>query len=240
MQRKSGYERAFEASEHCTVHAKACVEIVRWCAEANGRDAFGVMRDVERALFDVLCGVMDEDRIVEYKKAFPAKAPELHEIIRRLSLHARETGRECLSDLHQIFAADLGRGQVFMPWEAADFLANSVVSKEIARDAGGDRPVEVIEPACGCGRLVVSAARALRRTGRKFRIVAADVDADAVKATVVNCFLLSIPACVVHGNFLSGEVADAVVCEPPKPPRPALPEELEAVKKILKSEKVTR
>ena len=240
MQRKSGYERAFEASEHCTVHAKACVEIVRWCAEANGRDAFGVMRDVERALFDVLCGVMDEDRIVEYKKAFPAKAPELHEIIRLLSLHARETGRECLSDLHQIFAADLGWERVFMPWEAADFLANSHVLEANRLDAKGNRTIEAIEPACGCGRLVVAAARALRESGRKFRVVTADVDADAVKATVVNCFLFQIPACVVHGSFFSGEVADAVVCEPPKRPRPALPEELEAVKKILKSEKGTR
>lgn len=240
MKRRNKFERAFETSGCCTEHAKACVELVRECAERNGRDAFGVMRDVERALFDVICGVMDEDRIAEYKKAFPEKAPELHEIIRRLSLHARETGRECLSDLHQIFAADLGWERVFMPWEAADFLANSHVLEANRLDAKGNRTIEAVEPACGCGRLVVAAARALRRTGRKFRIVAADVDADAVKATVVNCFLFQIPACVVHGSFFSGEVADAVVCEPPTRPRPALPEELEAVKKILKSEKGTR
>lgn len=78
-------------------------------------------------------------------------------------------------------------GQFFTPEPITDFMASSIVTKDM--EAGKT----VCDPACGSGRMLLAAAR----INRQLRFYGADIDPICCKMSLVNMLL----------NSLSGEIA---------------------------------
>jgi hypothetical protein len=70
--------------------------------------------------------------------------------------------------------------------------------------------IDLMEPACGAGGMVIAEAEALRQAGMNYQQVmhatCIDIDVRCVHMTYVQLSLLHIPAIVLHGNSLSNEV----------------------------------
>jgi len=129
--------------------------------------------------------------------------------------------KECRGDcfnfhdtLGEIYMTDeiAGRSRMdkdvaFTPWNVAEMMA------EIAL---GDNPIHhrgfitLAEPACGTGVMGIAAAAVLKNHDVNFQkcmhITATDVRSIFAHMAYIQFSLLHIPAVVIHGNTLSGEV----------------------------------
>ena len=73
-------------------------------------------------------------------------------------------------------------GVHYTPPELAAFLADRAVRAVRAVDPPGERPVRVLDPACGDGALLAAAGQRLRAGGYRVELVGADRDPTAVAA----------------------------------------------------------
>lgn len=107
--------------------------------------------------------------------------------------------------------ADFGNewaGQFFTPFEISRLSARLVVGDGAkARELGF---IDVLEPTCGSGGMVIALADALRDAGLSYQsamhATCIDIDARCVHMTYLQLALLHIPAIVLHGNSLTDEV----------------------------------
>lgn len=110
---------------------------------------------------------------------------------------------------------ELGLGNA----RSGQFFTPYTVSRMMARMTIGDSPVvpphgfiDVIEPACGAGGMVVAMADALHQAKvnyqRHLHVTCIDIDLRCVHMTYLQASLLHIPAVVLHGNALSDEAWD--------------------------------
>jgi len=106
---------------------------------------------------------------------------------------------------------DAWRGQFFTPWNICSFMARLTIGTVTAREVeerGGFLTLQ--EPAAGAGGMILAAAEALREQGinpqTALCVEARDIAAPCVWMSYIQLSLSGIPACVVHGNTLSGEV----------------------------------
>lgn len=143
--------------------------------------------------------------------------------------------------------------QFFTPWGAARLIAGM----SIPADADGDQLSyqRFLDPACGAGVLSLAAATVLAERGRDLLtrsvFVAWDIDMDCSRMTWLQLTRSGIPAVVVNGNSLTGDIhhkwgtpalaafvhshgtdpltdfsPDVVLANPPfgaKPERPSIP-----------------
>ena len=101
-------------------------------------------------------------------------------------------------------------GEYFTPQGLAMAMAS------LAQDGGGitttmpeDRPLEVNEPACGSGRMVLAVASSLVDAGydvHNMRATVADLSESCYYMAYINLTLWAVPAIVRRMNTLSGEV----------------------------------
>lgn len=104
---------------------------------------------------------------------------------------------------------DLGNsaaGQFFTPFSVSSLMAElTLVGMEKTIEQRGF--LELSEPACGSGGMVIACAQAMKINGYNYQqmmhATLVDVDATAVHMAYVQCALYGIPAIVVHGNTLS-------------------------------------
>lgn len=110
---------------------------------------------------------------------------------------------------------DLGNdraGQVFTPFHVSQLMARVLVGDAAAArgEVEANGFVDVMEPACGAGGMVIAMADALHAAGLNYQQVlhatCVDIDVRCVHMSFLQLALLHIPAVVVHGNSLSGEV----------------------------------
>lgn len=91
-------------------------------------------------------------------------------------------------------------GQFFTPYHLSLMCAKMALSEE------PDSIIEVNEPSCGGGGMIIGMAAALNEKGidysRRMRVVAQDLDWKSVYMTYVQLSLLGINAKVVQGNTL--------------------------------------
>lgn len=70
--------------------------------------------------------------------------------------------------------------------------------------------IDVLEPTCGAGGMVIAMADALRHAGLNYQqhlhATCIDIDLRCVHMTYLQATLLHIPAVVLHGNSLTGEI----------------------------------
>lgn len=114
--------------------------------------------------------------------------------------------------LGELFMAlELGNdraGQFFTPYSVSTLMAMMTVGDAASIRAQGF--VTMQEPACGAGGMVVATAQAMHHTGVNYpetlHATCVDVDPCCVHMAYVQLSLLGIPAIVVHGNSISGQV----------------------------------
>lgn len=107
--------------------------------------------------------------------------------------------------------AELGNdcaGQFFTPFEISRLIAGVQVGDGAqVRELGF---IDLLEPACGAGGMVIAMAEALQHAGLKYQqamhATCIDIDARCVHMTYLQLSLLHIPAIVLHGNSLTNEV----------------------------------
>lgn len=117
--------------------------------------------------------------------------------------------QDLLGPTHEEWGSRGGKqigGEFYTPTPVAAMMARmALMDAELPED----RPLELLEPACGAGGLVLAAAEVLATRGEppfRVRVTAWDVSHTAVMMCYVNLTAWGIPATVIHGNALSLEV----------------------------------
>lgn len=90
----------------------------------------------------------------------------------------------------------------------AKIIMDSHFVEKVIDDTGY---ITISEPACGAGATILAAASQLAGSGmghliRYMRVTATDINKTACDMCYINTTLWAIPAKIVHGNGLSGEV----------------------------------
>ncbi|RTL32495.1 MAG: SAM-dependent DNA methyltransferase [Burkholderiales bacterium] len=99
-------------------------------------------------------------------------------------------------------------GQFFTPYPVSRLIAAMLVGDGAeAREKGF---IDLSEPACGAGGMVIAMADALQQAGLNYQsamhATCIDIDPRCVHMTYLQLSLLHIPAVVLHGNALSLQV----------------------------------
>ena len=100
-------------------------------------------------------------------------------------------------------------GQFFTPYCVSRLMAGiSIGSRSEVIEQEGFMRMQ--EPACGAGGMVIATADALLSIGQNYQqtmhATCIDIDARCVHMTYLQLSMMHIPAIVVHGNALTGEV----------------------------------
>lgn len=113
---------------------------------------------------------------------------------------------DLLGPLHQEWRADIDRksgGEFYTPDHVCRLMAGMSIPETLPQD----RPLEVMEPAAGCGGMIPATAQQLAEvrgiSPLCMRATCVDVDRTACDICYINLTLNGIPATVVHGNSLS-------------------------------------
>src|ERR1041385_5794122 len=112
-----------------------------------------------------------------------------------------ESGNDVLGEFYSEHLYRMGGTQIFTPWPVCKFMATSVAT--ISEEADSGKPLRILDPACGSGRMLVVGAMVI---GREHSYYGIDVDHLCVKMAVVNLFLNG----VFHSEVLC---ADALIPE---------------------------
>jgi len=105
-------------------------------------------------------------------------------------------------------------GQFFTPYDLSRMMAEMTFDTvgEVIAEQGF---VTVQEPACGAGGMIIAAADALERRGfdigQHLYVVGIDVSSMCFRMAYIQTSLRGIPATIVRGNTLSGEVFEQAV-----------------------------
>jgi type I restriction-modification system DNA methylase subunit len=100
-------------------------------------------------------------------------------------------------------------GQFFTPYPVCLAMAKMLVhdAKHLVEE---QEFIRAQEPCVGSGAMVIALAHALREEGINYQqclhVTAIDLDIVAVQMAYVQCTLLHIPALILHGDTLRGEV----------------------------------
>lgn len=111
---------------------------------------------------------------------------------------------------------DLGskwKGQFFTPYNLSVLLSElSISSKELEEVINRKGYIELNEPTCGSGGVVVAFAESLIKRGynpnEQLLATAQDLDIRCVWMAYIQLSILGIPAIVIHTNTLTLEVYD--------------------------------
>ncbi|MBS1595790.1 MAG: N-6 DNA methylase [Bacteroidetes bacterium] len=100
-----------------------------------------------------------------------------------------DTGWDVLGEFYEANCTLKGLSQFFTPWPICQFMARSSV--ETARESrkNEDKPLRILDPACGSGRTLMAASRVAGPTHEYYAI---DIDHTCAKMTTLNLFLSGI------------------------------------------------
>lgn len=104
-------------------------------------------------------------------------------------------------------SAKAAKGEFYTPWPLCVMMAKMTLGD--LRDIPADRPVTIAEPASGAGAMILAAAQHFHYSGHSvlnMLVEATDVSFLGTRMCHVQLSLWGIPAKVIHGNTLSGEV----------------------------------
>lgn len=106
---------------------------------------------------------------------------------------------------------DTWKGQIFTPYSVSLMLAKMTCPADSVRAIIGERGfVSVADPCVGGGALLIAVAQALHEEGiayqTRMHATAQDIDLLAVHMAYVQLSLLHVPAVVIHGDSIAGEV----------------------------------
>jgi hypothetical protein len=115
---------------------------------------------------------------------------------------------------HDLELHNKAKGQFFTPYSLSRAMADMLIGdtatlRETIESRGH---LTAMEPACGSGSMVIALADALRAQGinyqRHLHVTAIDIDPRAVHMAYAQLSLLHVPARLIVGNALSGEIRE--------------------------------
>lgn len=101
---------------------------------------------------------------------------------------------DCLGEFYQVNLSQGHHGQFFTPEHICDAMAAMTINNE-------DRNKTILDPCCGSGRMLLSAAK----VNRNNFFYGADLDSRCARMTAINLCLNGLVGEVAHMNSLSGE-----------------------------------
>jgi type I restriction-modification system DNA methylase subunit len=93
-------------------------------------------------------------------------------------------GNDVLGDFYEQNLSRKGSGQFFTPWPICLFMASC--TRESVEDKPVDRPLRILDPACGSGRMLLAGNKV---NGPMHEYYGVDIDETCVKMTALNLFL---------------------------------------------------
>ncbi len=111
-------------------------------------------------------------------------------------------GYDVLGEFYEQNLYRKGASQYFTPWPICLFMAKSITETALETKSG-DRPLRILDPACGSGRMLLAAQKC---NGQHHEFYGIDIDHTCVKITALNLFLSGL----FHAEVLCG---DALVPE---------------------------
>ncbi|WP_259015517.1 N-6 DNA methylase [Emticicia fluvialis] len=152
-----------------------------------------------------------EDRYLEIVKNYNQE--ELNEFSNLLGLlvnHLEERPQDILGDVfHALELHNELKGQFFTPFPIGRMMSKMTIGKRHQDIINQFDFINVSEPACGTGAMIIAIAEELKEQGFNYQqsmhVTAVDLDITCVHAAFVQFSLLHIPAVVVHGNTITLE-----------------------------------
>ena len=143
------------------------------------------------------------DTISRYCEAEQTKFSEMFAL---LADALTEEMSDVLGDIYmQAGMGSKTTGQFFTPFHLSELCARLSLQKQIESFSG--ETIELNEPSCGGGGMIIAAAKVLKDAGinpqKHLKIVAQDLDWKGVYMCYLQLSLLGLKATVVQGNTLS-------------------------------------
>jgi hypothetical protein len=131
----------------------------------------------------------------------------------RLAEAAHEYSGDFLGEtfmMEEVCFKNTAKGQFFTPYGISKLCARLKCSPDVVESAKAEnRPVIVLDPACGSGGMVLAIAEAMSEQGfepQEFMLATlVDVDPVCMQMAFLQMWLKNIPAICVHGNSLTLE-----------------------------------
>lgn len=102
------------------------------------------------------------------------------------------------------------KGQFFTPFHVCQFMGEVTLGDPVNEEIYGKDYISVCEPCVGSGALVLGFASAMHGRGMNYQrelcVTACDIDIKCVHMAYLQLGLFGIPAKIIHGNSLTGEV----------------------------------
>ena len=173
------------------------------------------VRHDSRRVFDgfvrlAACALAMQTREAEYlAEAKRWDRDELDVFSRALGALVLEMERDSYTDLLGTHYMDFALSQSSAQ-RGGEFHTPQAICRLMSRLVLGDEeptePIQICEPCCGAGAMILSTFEAMTPRQRSFaRFTAIDINATACDMCYINTTLWGIPCRVVHGNTLSGE-----------------------------------
>jgi type I restriction-modification system DNA methylase subunit len=114
---------------------------------------------------------------------------EFPKLLARLTIEMEERvdggfGTDVLGDFYEQNLSRKGSGQFFTPWHICMFMAQCTADS--LEDKPADRPLRILDPTCGSGRMLLAGAKSTRPMQEYYGV---DIDETCVKMTALNLFL---------------------------------------------------
>jgi type I restriction-modification system DNA methylase subunit len=151
------------------------------------------------------------DIVGRYDKATINEFPKM---LAHVTLALEERPQDVLGSVfHELELQNKARGQFFTPYDVSKLMAHMQVTDDLEALVQQKGFVTLHEPAVGSGSMVIAMAEAMQERGmnpqQQLHLTAVDVDERAAHMAYVQLSLLGIPAEVLVGNTLSGEMRES-------------------------------
>lgn len=95
-----------------------------------------------------------------------------------------DSGNDILGEFYEENIYRKGAQQYFTPWPICHFMAKSSIDE--SRKVVTDRPLRILDPACGSGRMLIATEQMAGQSQEYYGI---DIDLTCVKMTAINLFM---------------------------------------------------
>ena len=121
--------------------------------------------------------------------------------------YMKDTDRECLSELWEVYCANENLGQFFTPWHVCDLMSGLQIPPGTDfSQYTADRKCGISDPSCGGGRLFIAAAKHIPAKDIPHCFFhGVDIDANCCHIAALNLLFFNLNGFIVHGNALSLE-----------------------------------
>lgn len=186
-------------------------------SNSTGLSAYAIFEDWLEVIIASLAG--DDDRynslVEDYQGRYRNETVQIvfelyAEAFGELVLATEPTDRDTLGNLYERFRLTSEQfAQHFTPESICRALARMSIPDETEiRNATVDDPLQIGDPTCGSGRLLIATARHLRTFAPEVPVlfVGQDIDSTCARMAVINFALHDIPGFVIQGDSLTEEV----------------------------------